>query len=79
MLHAPMGSHSLLSNIRARFSPELDPEFIPISLVLKKTHECIAHGTPSVELTFSLERLPGDRSIHSGTARWRPDGRFSLQ
>ena len=64
MLHAPMGSHSLLSNIRARFSPTLDPEFIPISLVLKKTHERIANGTPAVELTFSLERFPGDRSIH---------------
>ena len=62
-----MGSHSLLSNIRARFSPTLDPEFIPISLVLKKTHERIANGTPSVELTFSLERLPGDRSIHKFT------------
>ena len=64
MLLAPMGSHSLLSDIRARFSPKLDPEFIPISLVLQQARKCIADGTPAVKLTFSLERLPGDRSVH---------------
>ena len=64
MLTPLMGTISLLSDIRAKFSPKLDPEFTPLSLVLKKSRQLIADGTPSVKLTFSLERSPGDLSVH---------------
>ena len=63
MLPPLMGTISLLSDIRAKFSPKLDPEFTPLSLVLKKSRQLITDGTPSVKLTFSLERLPGDLSV----------------
>tara|TARA_B100000579_G_scaffold433753_1_gene453143 strand:+ start:75 stop:1499 length:1425 start_codon:yes stop_codon:yes gene_type:complete len=67
MFLAPMASHSLTSDIRARFPLTLDPEFTPISLVLKQVRKSITDGTPAVKLTFSLERLPGDRSVHQFT------------
>ncbi len=59
-----MGKQSSLRDIQAKFCPTLDPEFTPISLILKLARQCIADGTPSIELTISLERLPGDQSVH---------------
>ena len=64
MFPAPMGNHSYLSDIRAQFLPSLDPDFQPISLVLRQAKRRITDGTGAVELTLLLERLPGDRSIH---------------
>ena len=64
MFPAPMGNHSYLSDIRAQFLPSLDPDFQPISLVLRQAKRRITDGTGAVELTFLLERLPGDRSVH---------------
>ena len=67
MLPAPMGNHSYLSDIRAKFTPSLDPGFQPISLVLRQARQRVADGANAVELTFLLERLPGDRSVHRVT------------
>ena len=64
MFPAPMGNHSYLSDIRAQFLPSLDPDFQPISLVLRQAKRRITDGTGAVELTLLLERLPGDRSVH---------------
>ena len=64
MFPAPMGDHSDLSDIRAQFLPSLDPDFQPISLVLRQARRRIANGANAVELTLLLERLPGDRSVH---------------
>ena len=46
MLTPLMGTISFLSDIRAKFSPKLDPEFTPLSLVLKKSRQLIANGKP---------------------------------
>ena len=67
MFPAPMGDHSDLSDIRAQFLPSLDPDFQPISLVLRQARRRIANGANAVELTLLLERLPGDRSVHRVT------------
>ena len=64
MFPATMGDHSDLSDIRAQFLPSLDPDFQPISLVLRQARRRIANGANAVELTFLLERLPGVRSVH---------------
>ena len=64
MFPVPMGDHSSITNIRARFTPNLDPDFQPLSLVLRQARKEISEGTPAVELTILLERLPGDRSVH---------------
>ena len=64
MFPYPMGDHYSLTDIRARFTPTLDPDFQPLSLVLRQARKQISEGAPAVELTILLERLPGDRSVH---------------
>ena len=64
MFPVPMGDHSSITDIRARFTPNLDPDFQPLSLVLRQARKEISEGIPAVELTILLERLPGDRSVH---------------
>jgi len=53
-----------LSDFRAKLTPSLDPDFQPISLLLRQARQRVADGANAIELTVLLERLPGDRSVH---------------